>query len=82
MTYAAMYVGDKALVKFLIKAAEIARRHQAGFIILRENVSNKVKLDNEDRTVTRTDVRFRKIFKRAGLEVSYMALVKFPEQLL
>ena len=72
------HLNDDALVKYLQRL--IPHVVQAGFIVVKENLSTDVfgedVYDSEDSSVTRSSVKFEKIYEEAGLKVVRMELQK------
>lgn len=70
----------------LVTTAEENGKREYGWIIVKENMSTDVRkrdiYDEEDSSVTRSDEKFRKLFKEAGLKIVASELQKgFPKEL-
>ncbi|KAL4878826.1 DUF858 domain protein [Aspergillus karnatakaensis] len=65
------HVTDVQLVEYLVRCREALC--ESGILVLKENISTdfegKDMYDDEDSSVTRTDEKFRKLFREAGLAV-------------
>ena len=75
---------DTQLRDYLVRSQKWVKR--GGWIVVKENLSNDPNgldvFDDEDSSVTRTDDKFRNIFKQAGLKIVSTELQRgFPKGL-
>ncbi|KAG5040639.1 hypothetical protein JHK85_013115 [Glycine max] len=77
----ASHLTDEDFVSFF-KSAKVGLK-AGGFFVLKENIARSgFVLDNEDRSVTRSDLYFKELFSRCGLHVYKSKDQKgFPEEL-
>lgn len=70
--WAVIYLTDDDFVRFFAQCKKALRSHHGGgFIVLKDNVAakNAFVVDKEDSSLTRSDLHYKLLFKKAGLEV-------------
>ena len=80
------HLTDTQLVEYFGRCKEGLVKAGDAWIIVKENMSTDIRMqdifDDEDSSVTRSDEKFRKLFKEAGLKIVATELQKgFPKEL-
>merc|ERR1712098_890514 len=78
-----LYLTDEHLVEYLKRCR--AAQHENGLIVVKENVTLGMKhvFDDDDNSITRTDLQYKQIFKKAGLTLlDEMQQTSWPDDLV